>query len=222
MGSIRSSDSSCKPSRLTGKPVSLVNFAGYKLSKVGLVRGELVVSMSRMRIRLNSCNRRVGLARVIPFLVFAVSAIGLPAQTAWTVVGPDGGDARSFAAVPGHPNHLYLGTTGSRIYESTDRGANWRRLAKLDATDDLVLDNIVVDESAPSTIYAAAWQIDRPGGGLWISHDGGQSWKISEAIDICACPGALKSAHALRGHPPGRLSLYRLRQFLDINQPREQ
>jgi photosystem II stability/assembly factor-like uncharacterized protein len=200
MGSIRSSDSSCKPSRLTASPVALVHFAGSKLSKVALVLGELVVSMSRMRIRLNSCSRRVGLARVVPFLVFAVSAIGLPAQTAWTVVGPDGGDGRSFAAVPGHPNHLYLGTTGSRIYESTDRGANWHRLAKLDATDDLVLDNIVVDESAPSTIYAAAWQIDQPGGGLWISHDGGQSWKISEGLraqSIFALAQAPSNPHLL-------------------------
>src|ERR1700721_1140696 len=114
--------------------------------------------------------------------------------------GPDGGDARSFAAVPGQPNHLYLGTTGSWIYESTDRGANWHRLAKLDSTDDMVLENLVVDESAPSTIYAAAWQIDQQGGGLWISHDGGQSWKISEGLraqSIFALAQAPSNPHML-------------------------
>jgi len=156
--------------------------------------------MSRKRIRLNSCGRRVGLARLVPFLVFSVSAIGLAAQTAWTAVGPDGGDARSFAAVPGQPNHLYLGTTGSWIYESTDRGANWHRLAKLDSSDDLVLDNIVVDQASPATVYAAAWQIGQPGGGLWISHDGGQSWKMVEALraqSIFALTQAPSNPHIL-------------------------
>ena len=156
--------------------------------------------MSRMRIRLNSCGRHVGLARLVPFLVFFVSAIGVAAQTAWTAVGPDGGDARSFAAVPGQPNHLYLGTTGSWIYESTDRGANWHRLAKLDSSDDLVLDNIVVDQASPATVYAAAWQIGQPGGGLWISHDGGQSWKIVEALraqSIFALAQAPSNPHIL-------------------------
>jgi photosystem II stability/assembly factor-like uncharacterized protein len=75
-----------------------------------------------------------------------------------------------------------MGTIDSWIYESTDRGQSWHRLAKLDREDDLVLDGIVVDESNPSTIYVAAWKIDQPGGGLWISHDGGATFKDSEAL----------------------------------------
>jgi photosystem II stability/assembly factor-like uncharacterized protein len=145
-----------------------------------------------MRICLESLCRRAGLARAIslpvislwsiPFLLIALATSRLPAQAAWTTVGPAGGDARAFAAVPGQPNHLYLGTTDSWIYESLDRGATWRRLAKLDQADDLVLDNIVVDESNPTTIYTAAWRIDQPGGGLWISRDGGKNWKIVEGL----------------------------------------
>ena len=100
----------------------------------------------------------------------------------WSAVGPAGGDARAFAAVPGHPGHLYLGATGSWIYESLDRGASWRRLVKLDPSDDLVLDSIVVDAAHPSTIFAAAWTLDQSGGGFWISHDGGKSWKTIEGL----------------------------------------
>lgn len=148
----------------------------------GLVLGELVVSMSRMRIRLDSSRWRGGFARAVSLLMFSIFASALPAQTAWTAVGPAGGDARSFAAVPGQPDHLYLGTTDSWIYESTDRGANWHRLAKLDVTDDLVLDNIVVDASNSSTLFAAAWQIGQQGGGLWISRDGGKNWKMVEGL----------------------------------------
>jgi len=98
-------------------------------------------------------------------------------QGSWNPVGPDGGDARAVTAVPGQPSHLYLGTTGSYIYDSTDEGASWHRLAKLDSVDDLVIDHIVVERDAPRTMYAAAWRFDRPGGGLWISHDAGTTWQ---------------------------------------------
>src|SRR5580658_3602350 len=88
----------------------------------------------------------------------------LHAQGAFTVVGPDGGDARAFASVPGEPNHLYLGTTNSWLYESLDGGATWHRLAKLDRGDGFVLDNIVVDSAHPATLYVGAWKDNNDGG----------------------------------------------------------
>ncbi len=100
----------------------------------------------------------------------------MAAQAAWSAVGPAGGDARALAAVPGHPEHLYLGTTTSWIYESVDQGGSWHRLSKLDASDDLILDSIVVDPADPRTLYVAGWKADHPGGGLWVSHNGGRNW----------------------------------------------
>jgi photosystem II stability/assembly factor-like uncharacterized protein len=133
--------------------------------------------MSRMWTcpRFLSC--RGNLARAIPFLLIVVAFNRLPAQANWSTVGPAGGDARAFAVVPGQPNHLYLGTLDSWIYESVDRGASWHRLAKLGSTDDLVLDNIVVDSADPAKVYVAAWKLGQMGGGLWVSHDGGKNWK---------------------------------------------
>jgi photosystem II stability/assembly factor-like uncharacterized protein len=98
-------------------------------------------------------------------------------------VGPDGGDARSFAADPSDSSHLYLGTTNSWIYESRDNGASWQRLAKLSPKDELILDNITVDQSDPRTIYVAAWVVDHPDGGLFISHDSGKTWSKSPPMD---------------------------------------
>jgi photosystem II stability/assembly factor-like uncharacterized protein len=135
-----------------------------------------------MRTCLEFLSRRGCLARAIPLLLIALAIPEMPAQAFWTAVGPAGGDARAFAAVPAQPNHLYLGTLDSWIYESQDRGASWRRLAKLGHSDDLVLDSIVVDEANPATVYVAAWKLDETGGGLWISRDGGRNWKDVDGL----------------------------------------
>ena len=113
------------------------------------------------------------------FLLFALCSSRLFAQQSWTAVGPAGGDARALAAVPGDPSHLYLGTTNSWLYESTDAAATWHRLAKMPGSNAMVLDHIVVDPANPATIYVAAWRADNPGGGVWVSHDAGHTWTES-------------------------------------------
>lgn len=112
--------------------------------------------------------------------IFLVAA-GARAESPWSIVGPAGGDARAFASFPGQPDHLLLGTTNSWLYESTDEGGTWRRLARLDAEDGLVLDSIVVDSADPSTIYVGGWK-NSDHGGLWISHDRGRSWTESQCF----------------------------------------
>ena len=81
------------------------------------------------------------LASLLLFSASSLPLFGLPSQvatnanpaaSAWVPVGPDGGDARSFAADPTDSRHLYLGTTNSWIYESLDEGGAWHRLAKLE------------------------------------------------------------------------------------------
>jgi len=135
------------------------------------------------KILLLSCRRAVP-ALAFAVLFSALSGAALQAQQpsiavaagslAWIPVGPSGGDARAFAFVPGDPSHIYLGTTGSWLYESTDAGASWHRLAKIGNSDDLILDHIIVDPANPATIYVAAWQ--GASGGLWVSHDQGRTW----------------------------------------------
>ena len=121
----------------------------------------------------------LGVAALI--LIQPNQASAAPLQ--WISVGPEGGDARSFAYDPANPSHVYMGTTMSWIYQSTDGGATWKRLARLGKVDDLVVDNMVIDSSDPKTIYAGVWRLDRTDGGIYISHDGGATWAASADMD---------------------------------------
>lgn len=129
-----------------------------------------------------SFRRRAIPAQALVALIFFAAALQLCAQSAWNAVGPAGGDARAFAAIPGQPAHLYLGTTTGWIYESRDGGASWHHLARLASASDLIIDHIIVDSEHPATIYAAGWWPDRDDGGLWISHDSGSTWKESPGL----------------------------------------
>jgi photosystem II stability/assembly factor-like uncharacterized protein len=162
---------------------------------VGLIRSEsifyyryiilkawsFILSMDRLRICFGFSSRPGQLALAVTLLLFALAgadlaAQGKPVQGLWNSVGPAGGDARAFATVPGQPNHLYLGTTNSWIYESLDKGASWHRLVKLDPAEDLVADRILVDSANPAVVFAGGWKPDQRDGGLWVSRDGGVRW----------------------------------------------
>jgi photosystem II stability/assembly factor-like uncharacterized protein len=150
---------------------------------------------------VRSDKRRIGAAaQPIIFSALLLGAMCLPAESAWTVVGPAGGDARAFAAFPGQPKHLLLGTTNSWLYETTDEGANWHRLAKLGTDDGFVLDSIVVNSADPATIFVGAWK-NSDEGGLWVSHDRGHSW--SEPAQFKGQP-----IHALAQAPTDAHILY--------------
>jgi photosystem II stability/assembly factor-like uncharacterized protein len=127
--------------------------------------------------------KHIGRTLSSAFLLFALSPT-LPAlaQSSWVPVGPDGGDGRSFAADPSNDRHLYLGTTNSWIYQTEDGGSSWKRLVKLSKNDDLILDNIVVDQSDPKTMLVGAFVLDHPDGGLFISHDAGATFTAVEAM----------------------------------------
>lgn len=137
---------------------------------------EFFLYMNPLRTDLALSRLRGFCAPILPLMLFLLAVAEVQAQAIWSAMGPIGGDARAIAAEPGQPAHLYLGTTNSWVYESQDGGTSWHRLTKLDSTDDLILDHIVVDAAHPETIFVAAWRLDHPDGGLWVSRDKGKSW----------------------------------------------
>ncbi|WP_254062099.1 transcriptional regulator [Acidobacterium sp. S8] len=126
--------------------------------------------------------RQVGLFGICIFAGFSgLNTFG--ENLNWIPVGPNGGDARSFAVDPADSQHLYMGTLTSWIYQSTDGGNNWKRLSKLGDADDLVVDSLLSDSADSKTLFAGVWQVDKPAGGIYISHDGGTSWAASHDMD---------------------------------------
>ncbi|HVT99753.1 MAG TPA: hypothetical protein VHE33_19795 [Acidobacteriaceae bacterium] len=113
-------------------------------------------------------------AALLPCLCAAAGFAANPGP--WSPTGPDGGDARRFAFSPHDPSRIYLGTTDSWIYVSSDGGSSWSRLARLGTEDDLVVDSLIADRTDPRTLYAGVWAIDHPDGGVYISHDEGRTW----------------------------------------------
>lgn len=110
----------------------------------------------------------------VPTLVLCPSAAA--ASASWSPIGPDGGDARRLAFDPRDPSRMYLGTTDSWIYASSDGGSSWSPLAKLAGQDNLVIDSLLVDKADPRTLYAGVYALDQSGGGVYISHDMGHTW----------------------------------------------
>ena len=101
-------------------------------------------------------------------------------QIGTMVVHPSNPDI-AFAAVLGRA----FGPNAARgIYRTTDGGASWQQVLKKDA--DTGASDVAMDPSNPSVLFAGLWQARRspwdltsggPGGGLYVSRDGGDSWK---------------------------------------------
>jgi photosystem II stability/assembly factor-like uncharacterized protein len=101
------------------------------------------------------------------------------AQT-WTSMGPLGGDVRSLAVDPSRPGVLYFGTADGYIFESQDAGEHWQSFGLVGAENG-VITAIIVDPVDSAMLFVSMWTKDAngEGGGVFISRDGGKTWKVS-------------------------------------------
>ena len=93
---------------------------------------------------------------------------------------------------PTNPNIVWVGILGHPfgrneqrgVFKTVDGGRNWRRVLYRD--DQTGISDLVLDANDPNVLYAAFWHAFRtpwslnsggPGGGIFKSADGGESWK---------------------------------------------
>jgi photosystem II stability/assembly factor-like uncharacterized protein len=108
-----------------------------------------------------------------------IAASGASAQT-WTPLGPPGGDVHSLAADPSHPGKLFLGTTDGHIFGSEDDGDRWTLLGHVGERRDAVITAILVDPRDGNILFVSTRTQDpASGGGVFVSKNGGRTWRAS-------------------------------------------
>src|SRR5712692_904675 len=111
----------------------------------------------------------------------------------WTHVGLEKtGRIGRIVVHPGNPDVVYVAALGHSygpqqergIYRTTDGGKTWERVLFVD--ENTGASDVVMDPNNPRILFAAMWQLvihtwgresGGPGSGIYVSKDGGTTWK---------------------------------------------
>jgi photosystem II stability/assembly factor-like uncharacterized protein len=110
----------------------------------------------------------------------------------WTHVWTQVGQIGTMAVDPGNPDIAFAAVLGHAfgpnpergVYRTKDGGKTWQQVLKKD--DQTGASDVALDPSNPHIVFAGLWQARRrpweltsggPGSGLYVSRDGGDSWK---------------------------------------------
>lgn len=105
----------------------------------------------------------------------------------WQMTGPFGGDVKALVIDPRNADRVLIGTNDGQLFRSTDGGQIWRRLRPGIKAPGFAVTFIHFDQSRESTIFVGVKQVkdakdDATGGGLYVTHDSGESWHEIAAL----------------------------------------
>jgi photosystem II stability/assembly factor-like uncharacterized protein len=147
----------------------------------------------------------------------------LDAGKSWTHVWKQEGQIGTVVAHPTNPNIAFAAVLGHAfgpnpergVLRTTDGGKTWRFV--LQRNPDTGASDVALDPSNPNIVYAGFWQARRrpweltsggPGSGLWVSRDGGDSWKRLGKDD--GLPGGIWGKVGVGVAPSDGLRVYAL------------
>jgi len=104
------------------------------------------------------------------------------AQLKFRNLGPAiaGGRVTAVAGIPGNPQVYYVGAAGGGVFKTTDGGLNWKPIFEHEATSSIGA--IAVAPSNPSLVWVGTGEANIrndviPGAGVYLSTDGGKTWR---------------------------------------------
>jgi len=100
----------------------------------------------------------------------------------WQMTGPFGGDVTVLTIDPNNADRIFIGSSDGQIYRSTDGGTIWKRLRPGISASGFIVKIIHFDREKANVIYAGVTPQtevgeESKGGGLFISEDGGETWR---------------------------------------------
>ncbi len=98
-----------------------------------------------------------------------------------------GGRVTAVAGIPGNPQVYYVGAAGGGVFKTTDGGLNWKPIFNHEATSSIGA--LAVAPSNHNLVWVGTGEANIrndviPGAGVYLSTDGGRTWKSMGLKDV--------------------------------------